>query len=289
MPPSGEIVRGGFAGLSVVILAASAVVGGNPFGLRERLSGSSAVAPVESRAQEAVGDASDRPEPTMRRSQPWWQSVQTVQGTGAGSLAFTVSDQALQWRISWTCEDGPLGLTSTQSPGLDVDATCPDTATAYGIVVGDVVIDVAADGPWTITVDQQVDAPLHEPPLDAMAEPGASVVATGELHRIDQPAEGRVEVHRLADGSHVLRLDSFFVHPNADLELRLSTLTDVTSTDEFLGAVSTTIAVMDVTAGSINVAIPEGIDPGAYGSLVIWCEPAKSAYAAAPLAWDHPA
>jgi len=142
---------------------------------------------------------------------------------------------------------------------------------------------VRADGPWRLQVEQQVDVPLVEPPLPAMAAPGTSTVDSGSLYRIDQVGSGRLTVFRLADGSYALRLDDFFVTANSDLELRLSPLPAPQTTDEFTGSPSVSVAPLDVTAGSLNFAVPKAVDPTQYRSLVIWCERIHSAYAAASL------
>ncbi|MDQ6839801.1 MAG: DM13 domain-containing protein, partial [Actinomycetota bacterium] len=80
-----------------------------------------------------------------------------------------------------------------------------------------------------------------------------------------------------------LRLDDFFVSPNIDLQVRLSTLEAPHGSEQVTGAPSQLVQTMDVTAGSLNYALPDGLDPTRYRSIVIWCPPISSAYAAATL------
>jgi len=69
----------------------------------------------------------------------------------------------------------------------------------------------------------------------------------------------------------------------ADLELRMSTLETPHTTQEVIAARSELVAPMDVTAGSLNYAVPATVDPTQFRSLYIWCVPINSAYAAATL------
>ena len=65
---------------------------------------------------------------------------------------------------------------------------------------------------------------LVEPPLPVMSAAGTRKVLTGQLYRMDQVGTGTLDIYRLPDGGHALRLEDFFVTANIDLELRLSAL-----------------------------------------------------------------
>lgn len=274
--------------LALLALAASAVYGGDFFGVRTRLQGSAPPPPrppAVSRVAEGSTATTDTSGQTRVRSYPWWQSVDTFAGEGSMTTpAFTIVDGALQWRAKWSCESGKLVVEAPrQGPPL-VDATCPGSDAGYAIQSGRTSLDVHADGPWQLEIEQQIDVPLHEPPLPAMTAPSTVRVATGSFYDIDQSGRGRVAIYRLADDTYALRLDDFFVTPNVDLEVRLSPLVAPQSTEEYRSAPSALIARLDVTAGSMNFAVPETIDPTQYRSVVIWCPPVQSAYAAATLA-----
>ncbi len=94
-------------------------------------------------------------------------------------------------------------------------SSCPDSGTAFLTSTGRVTPDVRSSGPWALTVEQQIDVPLEEPPLPAMTAPGSREVAAGDRYRIDQSANGRITLHQLEDGSYAFRLDSFFVTPTS--------------------------------------------------------------------------
>jgi len=289
--PAQSPARTALAGLGLLALLASALVGGNVARSRERFFGSetptarpAAVARGPEPADVAAPSTTLAPAQTVLRSQPWWQAVSAMEGSGSTTArSFAVDPGAIQWRVKWTCQSGHLLIRAPGQARAVVDANCPGTNTGYAIAKGSVGLQVTAEGPWQLQVDQQVDVPLNEPPLAAMTAPGAAPVASGGFYRIDQVGTGTATVYRLDDGSYALRLDNFFVTANSDLELQLSTLDAPKTTDQVANARSGTIASLDVTAGSLNFAVPKGLDPTSYRSLVIWCELTHNAYAAASL------
>lgn len=275
--------------IGLAALTLSALVGGNVFGARESLFPAErreAKAPAVSRGVQGPA-APVAPRATLVRSQPWWQDVATLDGTGAGPTAgVTIDEGALQWRVRATCSSGRIvvSLPGRPQPLLDVACTGGGTAFGYSTTVGAAALQVAADGPWQLRVEQQVDVPLLEPPLPSMSAPGTKVVRTGSFYRMDQTGQGIVTFYRLADGSHVLRLDDdFFVSANVDLLVTLSPLEAPRTTPEFMAAPWVVAAPLDITAGSLNFTLPPGVDPTAYKSVVIWCPLIDSAYAAATL------
>jgi hypothetical protein len=222
--------------------------------------------------------------PTSLRSQPWWQDVTVLEGTGTmTSSQFSITPGAVQWRVTWSCQSGRLQVRAPKQNRAVVDGACAQGGVGYAAVSGPLTVQVTAEGPWRLQVAQQIDAPLVEPPLPAMTAAGAAPVAAGSFYNIDNTGTGKVTLYRQADGRYALRLEDFFVTPNADLELRMSTLDAPHSSAEFAGARNELVVVMDVTAGSLNYVVPAGLDPTKFRSVVVWCSPISSAYAAATL------
>ena len=277
------------AWLGLLALLVSAAVGGNVFGLRDTLTGSEPrkpKAPAASRAAGGPAPAATAPRPeTLVRSQPWWQAVTTLEGQGATTSRLAINEDAMQWRVRGVCGSGRLVVTvpGRPKPVLEAPCTGADTPLGYATKTGAISLKVAADGPWTLHVEQQVDVPLEEEPLPSMSAPGTKVVFTGDFYRMDQTGKGTITVYRLPDGSHALRLDDFFVSPNIDLEITFSPLEAPRTTPEFMGAPWVKAAPLDITAGALNFTVPAGVDPGKYKSVVIWCPLINSAYAAATL------
>lgn len=279
--------------LGLAALAGSALFGANAFGVRERFLGSETPLsrrPAASRsAQPPSQTPARREESSVLRSQPWWQEVTTLEGVGASTTSpFTIDEGAIQWRLHWTCSTGRMVVRVPGRPKPLVDTTCPGGNVAYSTRTGVTQLEVTTGGRWQVKVDQQVDVPLVEPPLPEMAAPGARAVARGSFYRMDQFGNGAVTVYRLADGRHALRLDSFYVSPNVDLEIRFSVLDAPTTTAEYMAAAaSDKVAPLDITAGAMNFVVPAEIDPRNYRSVVIWCPLIDSAYAAATLEWGE--
>lgn len=282
-PPRG---RRALSWLGVVVVVAGAVFGSNAFSVRDRALGSAVAepaAPVGSRdAFRAVQQTSLAP--SKLRSQAWFQDVATLSGTGtASSRPFTIVDAAIQWRVRASCDSGRLVVRAPGRAEPIIDAACPTVAVGEANGAGSMRLDVQADGPWRAQVAQQIDAPLVEPPLRAMTAPGAMPVASGSFYNVEKTGRGMVTVYRQADGRYALRLARFFVTPTADLELRLSTRSRPRTSKAYVSARSRLVRRMDVTAGSLNFVVPRGIDPAAFGSVVIWCAATAQVYAAAAL------
>lgn len=272
----------------MLVVTFSAVVGSNVFGLRDYFLEPAAPDP----APPALGRVADSgatanwpaAAPTSLRSQPWWQEVKTLEGAGTMTApAFTIGDGAIQWRVKGTCQSGQIVVRAPSQSRPVVDSGCSGEVTGFGIRTGPISLQVTAGGPWKLTVAQLIDTPLVEPLTPAMTAPGSKVIASGSFHNIDKTGTGKVSVYEQADGRYSVRLDDFYVSATADLQLRFSTLEAPRTTEEYLNAKSEFIVVMDVTAGSLNYAVPSGGDPTLYKSVVVWCEPVKSAYAAASL------
>lgn len=273
--------------LGLLAVVFGAVVGSNMFSVRDRLFGSATPDPAPPAAARVAGDATQDTAAAARtslRSQPWWQDVTTLEGTGTTtSSPFTIAPGAIQWRVNWTCQGGHIVVRAPNKAKPVLDGACPGGAPGYATQSGPLTVQVTADGPWRLQVAQQIDAPLVEPPLPAMTAPGATTVGSGSFYNVDKTGTGKATLYHQADGKYSLRLDDFFVTPNVDLELRLSILDAPHSSKEVADARSEVVLVMDVTAGSVNYAVPPEIDPTQFRSVVIWCRPISSAYAAASL------
>ena len=225
----------------------------------------------------------------MLLSQPWWQTVGRFRGVGTQATpGFEIKEDAIQWRVRWSCERGRFLVRAPDRAEPLIDASCAGetiTSELSGRVEGG--LQVEADGSWSARVEQQIDVPLIEPPLPAMSAPGTREVATGDFYRMDQVGQGRVTIYRLPDDRYALRLSDFYVTPNVDLEIRLSPLEEPKTTRQYLSAPAKLAAPLPTTAGSMNFVLPDGVDPSRYRSVVIWCPLIVSAYAAATLEEDQ--
>lgn len=276
------------AAAGLVALVATAVVGGNLFGVRDRLFSTDDLRPRPAAvSRDADGAAGGEGEETLLRAHPWWQTVEDLSGAGpAAGQQVSIGADAIQWRVTWSCEGGgSLVVTAAGQDEPLVQGACPGTGIGYATSTGDVALDVDAAGSWELAVEQQVDVPLEEPPLPEMTAAGTKTAAAATFYEIDRAVTGEATLYRIDDGSYALRLDDFYVTPNVDLEIKLSPLKAPGTTREFMDAPSVFVAPLVVTAGSLNFEVPDKIDPTKYESIVIWCPPVASAYAGATLQW----
>ncbi len=282
-PPRVRAKRAGEV-VGIALLAASGILGGNLLGIRDRLLGSGVPLPRAAAVSAFVPvGSSERGQETVLRSQPWWQGVALLQGAGSATPNLSIAVGAIQWRARWSCASGRLVVRLGRRAAPLIDASCPAAGATEATASGRLMLPVEAGGPWKLAVDQQVDVPLIEPPLPTITAPGTATVVIGAFQRIDQFATGRVAVYRLSSGGYAMRFTNFYVTPNVDLEVRLSTLRSPRSTAQYLSAPSAHVAPLNITAGSLNFIVPRGIDLTPYHSVVIWCPLISSAYAQAPL------
>ncbi|HVM15658.1 MAG TPA: DM13 domain-containing protein [Egibacteraceae bacterium] len=279
------------AGVAIlVVMAASAAYSANVEGIRDRFTPPAARLPERSAPPPliAVPDAEvATPRDFRSRSQPWWQPLTTLSGDGSTTTeVFTVDRNALQWRAAWQCSAGSLTVTPVRADGralrsLARSDACPAEGTGYSVQTGAHSLRVEASGAWRVTLEQQVDVPLVEPPLPEMASPGSKVLATATMYDVDRVGKGTARIHQLSDGRLVLRLEDFFVSINSDLEIWLSEAAHPRTTPEAAAAPHVQVSFLKATTGAMNYPLPDDVDLSRVRSLVIWCELTKNAYAAA--------
>lgn len=215
-----------------------------------------------------------------------WESVSTLSGaTGTTSPTFEILAGAIQWRARFDCASGTLKVETTpppRRPGPIIDSACPKTGEGYSIVTGPIKLTVTATGPWKLVVDQQVDTPLNEAPLPAMAT--AKVVSQGSFYNVEKNGEGSARIYQLPDGTKALRIENLMVNQNTDLFVWLDEAKSPKSSKDVASAQYWVLGNLKSTVGSQNYTIPSDIPVDRVNSVVIWCEPVAIAYAAAALA-----
>ncbi|HEX7275897.1 MAG TPA: DM13 domain-containing protein [Acidimicrobiales bacterium] len=217
---------------------------------------------------------------------PRWERLAGFAGTGDQVTdRFEVAGEAIQWRVTLACDDGRVRV------GLDGEASalaeltgCPGNTFGFSIRTGPATLDVDATGTWEVLVDQQLDTPVAEPALAGMTE--ANRVATGDFYGIDQKGTGTVTLYRLAGeggGQGALRFDPFLVTRNSDLFVWVSEAAAPRTSEEALHRQHVQIGRLTATSGAQNYVLPDTVDVDRVRSVVVWCEPVQTAYAAAAL------
>ncbi|HSG85967.1 MAG TPA: DM13 domain-containing protein [Candidatus Limnocylindrales bacterium] len=122
------------------------------------------------------------------------------------------------------------------------------------------------------------DPTASPPPTDPPAT-GPRLVATGAFQDADDfhRGSGTASIVEVEPGRFVLRLEDFSVTNGPDLHVVLS------ADDSGYAQGSLDLGRLKATDGSFNYELPDGIDPGAWASVVIWCDPFAVQFAHAPL------
>jgi hypothetical protein len=211
-----------------------------------------------------------------------WERVARFSGDGdQETKSFEIDGGALQWRVTAECS-GPRLRVSLPGPGEPlVEPECPGTGFGFSIDPGRHSLQVAAAGSWVVTVDQQLNNPIAEPPLEGMAE--GSLLAEGDFYDIDQSGTGKARLYRLPDRRLALRFDPFRVTSNSDLFVWISRAEAPSTSEEAFNSEHLQIASLKSTGGAQNYLLPADLAEDEIGSVVIWCEPIQVAYAAARL------
>jgi hypothetical protein len=147
------------------------------------------------------------------------------------------------------------------------------------------------------SVPTEESIPMPEPTAamaTAMAEPDTmmeepmpsvemSVLLQGSFYDIIHVGGGQALVYQLADGSRVLRLQDFEVDNGPDLHVYLVPIDPVPSSvgTEIPGSVD--LGKLKGNIGDQNYEIPADLDLSQFQSVVIWCQPFRVPFTAAPL------
>lgn len=92
---------------------------------------------------------------------------------------------------------------------------------------------------------------------------------------------GEARIYRLPDGSMVLRLEDFSVTNGPDLHVLLATGAAPSSRDDLGDYVD--LGSLKGNLGNQNYDLPAGVDPEAFRSVVIYCQPFHVVFSIAPL------
>jgi Electron transfer DM13 len=212
---------------------------------------------------------------------PRWEPVTTLRGSGDRTDTVEIAEGAIRWRASWECARGKFALTAN---GRKFGGgNCPGDGRWSAIDTGEMELHIRASGPWRVTVWQQVESPLREPPPEEIASGAAERLGEGSFYRIENRGEGIARLYRLPSGRLALRMERFSTAANTDLFVWISENPRPRTTKRALNSPHAQIATLKSTLGDQNYLLPKGFDVGSARSVVIWCEPIQIAYTAATL------
>lgn len=228
-------------------------------------------------------DASDTPATEPSPVANRWERVAQFKGEGdQRTRPFEIAGGALQWRVTAECSGARLRVSLPGTAGPVVEPTCPGSGFGFSIEPGTHALEVAGTGDWVVTVDQQLNTAISEPPLRGMTE--ETLLAIGDFYDIDQSGSGEARLYRLPDRRLALRFEPFRVTSNSDLFVWVSESREPKTSEEAFDSEHVEVASLKSTGGPQNYVLPADLDEEDVGSVVIWCEPIQVAYAAATLA-----
>ncbi|MFI6441746.1 DM13 domain-containing protein [Streptomyces sp. NPDC050759] len=169
------------------------------------------------------------------------------------------------------------------------------------VAVGGVGFGLYWFQPWKLWQDETVEealpgvvetsappavTPSHKPSRQPSAT-GPQTLASGELISHEHATSGTVRLVRLADGSHVVRLENLDTSNGPDLRVWL---TDAPVKEGEAGwhvfddGKYVSLGKLKGNKGSQNYALPRDVDPSTYNSVSIWCDRFDVSFGAAELA-----
>jgi hypothetical protein len=136
-------------------------------------------------------------------------------------------------------------------------------------------------------VETEMVSAAHQPDTEMDEEmPAASspqVLTTGLFEDYDDfhQGSGTATIYELEDGGQVLRLENFEVTNGPDLHVLLVPDDNPAGRDDITGYID--LGSLKGNIGDQNYEIPDGIDVGSYGSVVIYCQPFHVVFSVARL------
>lgn len=174
-------------------------------------------------------------------------------------------------------------------------------AVAAAAILGLLVAGAALFQPWRLFTSSAVDeAPpgVSAPaavdtsasgaeaaiPAEAQQTPVPVVVGTGAFQSQEHATSGTAQLLKLADGSHVLRLENLASSDGPDVKVWLSSLPAGGDWFKYRSGRYVDLGAVKATHGNQNYAIPAGTDVSGLASVVLWCDRFSVAFGSAPLA-----
>ena len=218
----------------------------------------------------------------QRVAAPRWETVTRKSGEEDSTVGFEIAEGAILWRVRWRCSgDGEFEL-RLDDRSL-TRASCPAADERTSIATGPIELEVRTASSWDLTVEQQVETALHEPPLPEIASGEAELLTAGDFYPIENPGSGTASLYRLGTERLALRLERFRTAGNPGLFVWLSPEQGPRTTKRALASTHLEIGALKSTLGDQNYVLPRSISPAEVRSVIIWCKPIQVAYTAATL------
>jgi Electron transfer DM13 len=134
--------------------------------------------------------------------------------------------------------------------------------------------------PELLFIDKRVNETLA-----AQTAAGAAPVAllAGSFHSVAHETRGTATVHRLPDGTRVLRLTEFATSNGPDVRVYFVAAADASDDETVKKAGFVELGKLKGTIGDQNYDVPANLDLNKYRAVTIWCRRFGVNFATAPL------
>ncbi|MET3369360.1 DM13 domain-containing protein [Arthrobacter sp. M2012083] len=121
-------------------------------------------------------------------------------------------------------------------------------------------------------------------PIPTSPVPAAPVIlSSGSFQSQEHETTGTAHLVKLADGSHLLRLENLASSDGPDVKVWLSSLEAGGDWFKYRSGRYVDLGAIKATHGNHNYAIPAGTDVAGLTSVVLWCDRFSVAFGSAPL------
>jgi Electron transfer DM13 len=111
----------------------------------------------------------------------------------------------------------------------------------------------------------------------------STVLARGEFHSVAHGTSGKAAIHRLNNGSRVLRLTDFETSNGPDVRVYLVAADDANDNAAVTAADVIELGPMKGNKGDQNYAVPADVALEHYRAVTIWCKRFSVNFGTAPL------
>lgn len=168
-------------------------------------------------------------------------------------------------------------------------------ASVAGVVVLSlVVVGAALFQPWRLFTSSSLNealpaapassTPVPSPPVPSPHIPTEPVIlSSGTFLSQEHETTGAAQLLKLADGSHLLRLENLASSDGPDVKVWLSSLEAGGDWFKYRSGRYVDLGAIKATHGNHNYAVPAGTDITGLTSVVLWCDRFSVAFGSAPL------
>ena len=138
--------------------------------------------------------------------------------------------------------------------------------------------------PELLFVNKRVNETLTaQAPAGSGESEAPAALLTGSFHSVAHETSGTATVHRLPDGTRVLRLTQFVTSNGPDVRVYLVAAPDAADDETVKKAGFVELGKLKGNQGDQNYDIPAGLDLNRYRAVTIWCRRFGVNFASAPL------